>query len=163
LAGLKAQGIDLLGEHREDLPPEYLHWMDKGHLLTALDVMHDQQMRTHIYDEVQRVMRSYDILVTPTVGALPVLNTDDGNTLGPREIEGVEVDPLLGWCLTYFTNFTGNPAASIPAGHVDGLPVGMQLIGRQRADGDVLAASAAYERLRPWSQAYDICAGRPLS
>lgn len=162
LAGLKAQGIDLLGEHREDLPPEYLHWMDKGHLLTALDVMRDQQMRTHIYDEVQRVMRSYDLLVTPTVGALPVLNTSDGNTLGPREIEGVEVDPLLGWCLTYFTNFTGNPAASIPAGFVDGLPVGMQLIGRQRADADLLAASAAYERIRPWQDAYQTCAMRSL-
>lgn len=136
--------------------------MDKGHAMTALDVMRDQQMRTQIYDEIQRVMRSYDLLVTPTVAALPVDNTNDGNTVGPRNVEGVEVDPLLGWCLTYFTNFSGNPAASIPAGDVEGLPVGMQLIGRQRADADVLAASAAYERVRPWRDAYPRCADRPL-
>jgi amidase/aspartyl-tRNA(Asn)/glutamyl-tRNA(Gln) amidotransferase subunit A len=75
----------------------------------------------------------------------------------------VEIDPLIGWCLTYFVNFTGHPAASIPAGmSEDGLPVGMQIIGRRYADGDVLAASAAFERLRPWRDYYRICQERPL-
>jgi amidase len=65
--------------------------------------------------------------------------------------------------LTYPVNFTGHPAASIPAGMAPGnLPVGMQIIGRRYADADVLAASAAFERLRPWWAAYRICAGRPL-
>ena len=86
-----------------------------------------------------------------TAAALPVPNATDGNTVGPSEIEGVEVDPLIGWCLTYFANFTGHPAASIPAGTADGLPVGMQIMGRSGADTDVLAASATFERLRPWS------------
>jgi amidase len=62
----------------------------------------------------------------------------------------VEVDPLIGWCLTYIANLTGHPAASIPAGMADGLPVGMQIMGRIGADADVLAASATFERLRPW-------------
>jgi amidase len=162
LEGLKAGGLDLLAEHRADFPPEYLRWIDEGYRLSALDVMRDQQMRTHVYDKIQQVMRSYDFLVTPTVACLPVPNADDGNTMGPRSIEGVEVDPLIGWCLTYFINYTGHPAASIPAGDVDGLPVGMQLIGRRYADADVLAASAAYERIRPWYDAYDRCSGRAL-
>ena len=41
---------------------------------------------------------------------------DDGNTKGPTEINGEAVDPLIGWCLTYLFNFTGHPAASVPAG-----------------------------------------------
>jgi len=45
---------------------------------------------------------------------------------------------------------------------VEGLPVGMQIIGRRYADSDVLAASAAFERLRPWQDSYRICADRPL-
>jgi amidase/aspartyl-tRNA(Asn)/glutamyl-tRNA(Gln) amidotransferase subunit A len=39
----------------------------------------------------------------------------------------------------------------------------MQLIGRRYADGDLLAASAAYERIRPWHDAYARCAERPLA
>jgi amidase len=96
------------------------------------------------------VFADHDLLVHPTVAALPVENTDDGNTLGPREVEGVEVDPLIGWCLTYFANFTGHPAASIPAGFADGLPVGRQITGRSGDDATVMAGSAAFERLRPW-------------
>ena len=119
-------------------------------------------MRTHVYDQIQQVLRTHDLLVTPTLAALPVPNADDGNTVGPSSVEGVDVDPLIGWCLTYFLNYTGHPAASIPAGDVDGLPVGMQVVGRRYADGDLLAASAAYERIRPWHDAYARCAERPL-
>ncbi len=162
LEGLKTQGIDLLGEHRDDFPPEYLRWIDEGYRLSALDVMRDQRMRTHVYDQIQQVMRDYDILVTPTLAVPPVDNADDGNTVGPRTVEGVEVDPLIGWCLTYFLNYTGHPAASIPAGLLDGLPVGMQLIGRRYADADVLAASAAFERLRPWHEHYARAAERTM-
>ena len=144
--GLLAEGIDV----RPDLPPEVLHWLDVGDELTSRDVTRDQIARTEIFDAMQAVFADHDLLVHPTVAALPVPNDDDGNTLGPSEIEGVAVDPLIGWCLTYFANFSGHPAASIPAGMADGLPVGMQITGRSGADADVLAASAAFERLRPW-------------
>jgi amidase len=144
---VRAEGYDI----RDDLPPEYLRWLDLGYELTVPDIVRDQIMRTEIFDAMQAVFAGHDLLVHPTVAALPVPNADDGNTLGPSEIEGVEVDPLIGWCLTYFANFTGHPAASIPAGMADGLPVGMQITGRSGADADVLAASAAFERLRPWS------------
>ena len=91
---------------------------------------------------------------------MPVDNATDGDTKGPTQVDGVEVDPLIGWCLTYLTNFSGHPTASIPAGLSDGLPVGMQLIGRRWADADVLAAAATFERMRPWRGHYALCAGR---
>ena len=69
---------------------------------------------------------------------------------------------MIGWCPTYVTNFSGHPSASIPAGFADDLPVGMQIIGRRYGDADVLAASAAFERLRPWHDSYATCAARPL-
>ena len=151
IADLQAQGIDLRGERRDDLPPEVHHWLAIADTLTAADVARDQIVRTEVLDALQAVFADHDLLISPTAGALPVPNADDGNTLGPREIDGVEVDPLIGWCLTYFANFGGHPAASVPAGLVDGLPVGMHIMGRLGADADVLAASAAFERLRPWS------------
>ena len=164
IEGLKASGIDLLGDHRDDLPPEYLRWIDEGYRMTALDIQRDQQMRTEIYDAIQGVLNQYDLLITPTLACLPVENANDGNTVGPSEINGVPVDPLIGWCMTYFINFTGHPAASIPAGMAHGkLPVGMQIIGRRYADADVLTASAVFERLRRWRQTYEIPASRPLA
>jgi amidase/aspartyl-tRNA(Asn)/glutamyl-tRNA(Gln) amidotransferase subunit A len=86
-----------------------------------------------------------------TCACLPVDNADDGDTKGPSRIKGEDVDPLIGWCLTDLVNFTGHPTASIPSGlSDDNLPVGMQIIGRRYADTDVLAASAALERLRTY-------------
>jgi amidase len=162
LEGLKANGIDLMRDHPEDLPPEYRRWIEIGYGLSAMDVWKDQVARTEIYDAIESVLQQYDLLVTPTLACLPVKNATDGNTLGPSEIDGEEVDPLIGWCLTYLTNFSGHPSVSIPAGLVDGLPVGMQIIGRRGADVDVLAASAAFERVRPWKGGYQICEERPV-
>lgn len=163
LLGMEAQGIDLLGEHRDDFPPEYLHWIDSCRDMTAVEFFNDQAMRSEIYDAVQSAFTDCDILITPTLACNPVRNSDDGNTLGPDRVAGEEVDPLIGWCLTYPLNFSGNPAASIPAGMTsEGLPVGMQIIGRRYSDADVFSASAAFERLRPWRQNYDICRSRCL-
>lgn len=161
-AAMKSFGVDLLKDHREDFPPEYLRWIDIGRKMTLDDLARDQWVRSEVYDAMQAVFAKYDLLVTPTVAAMPIVNRGDGNTVGPYEINGEAVDPLIGWCLTYPINFTGHPAASIPAGLVDGLPVGMQIVGRRYADADVFAASAAFERLRPWAEAYRICAARPL-
>jgi amidase len=161
---MKAGGLDLLGEHRDDFPPEYLRWIDEGYRLTVPQLARDQQMRSEIYDGIQGVFENYDLLVTPTLACLAVENSDDGNTKGPTEINGTEVDPLIGWCLTYFINVSGHPAASIPAGMAEGrLPVGMQIIGKRYADSDVLAASAAFERVRPWRDTYQVASALPVS
>jgi amidase/aspartyl-tRNA(Asn)/glutamyl-tRNA(Gln) amidotransferase subunit A len=158
IEGLKAMGFDV----SDELPAQYREWLDRGYELTALDIANDQAMRTEVFDAFQDVFSRYDLIVGPTLSALPVKNGDDGNTVGPTEVEGVAVDPLIGWCPTYLVNYTGHPAASVPAGLADGLPVGMQIIGRSHADADVLAASAAFERLRPWRDTYRIPAERPL-
>jgi amidase/aspartyl-tRNA(Asn)/glutamyl-tRNA(Gln) amidotransferase subunit A len=150
----KREGLDLLADHRGDFPEEYLHWIEAGYRMTVPQLMRDEEMRSDVYDAIQAVLADHDLLVTPTLACLPVENADDGNTKGPSRIGDVEVDELIGWCLTYPLNFSGHPAASIPAGMSAGLPVGMQIIGRRYADADVLAASAAFERVRPWRDGY---------
>ena len=162
LEEFKAQGIDLEKDHHDDMPPEYWEWIEVGYKMTAVDFFRDQEIRTEVNDAIQGVLNDYDLLVTPTLACMPVDNATDGNTKGPTEINGEAIDPLIGWCMTYFINFSGHPAASIPAGLVDGLPVGMQIIGRRLADADVLAASAAFERLKPWHDTYRACAERSL-
>ena len=158
---MKANGLDLMGDHADDLPPELRGWIERGRKLTVMEHYRDQEVRTEIHDAIAKLLDSYDLIVTPTLAAQQVDNATDGNTIGPATVAGEEVERLIGWCLTYFINFSGHPAASIPAGLIDGrLPVGLQIVGRRYADADVLAASAAFERVRPWRQTYELCAAR---
>ena len=154
--GLKqSTGIDLRGSHRNEVPPEFAESLDLGHRLSAMDYRRDDVIRTEVLDGLQDVFDKYDLIVSPTLAALPVDNATNGNTLGPREIEGERVDPWIGWCLTYPYNFTGHPAASIPAGlSKDGLPVGLQVAARRFADETLLAACGAFEQARPWASTY---------
>ncbi|MCG5102474.1 amidase [Oceanobacillus alkalisoli] len=163
LEGLKDAGLDILKDHPDALPSEIVNWVEKVKRLGAMDVLKDQQMRTEVYDTIQHVFHDYDLLVTPTVASLPVDNNNNRNTVGPTSINGEEIDPLIGWCMTYFTNFSGHPSASIPAGlSSTQLPVGMQIIGNRFADLDVIKASAAFEKLKPWHDIYKIVENRTL-
>ena len=106
--------------------------------------------RTSFFDAVQDCFEEYDLLVSPVTSVPPF----DLDAAPPAEIEGTPTDPFLGWLLTWPFNMTGHPVASVPAGFTDGLPIGMQVVGQPRADDVVLAASAAFERERPWADAY---------
>ena len=158
IEGFKRQGIDLKRDHRDDLPPELWHWDEIGRKMTATQYLADQVVRTEVFHALRAVLDRHDFLVSPTLACLAVDNAADGNTVGPREINGEAIDPLIGWCMTYLINYTGNPAATVPAGLADnGLPVGMQIVGRRYADADVIAASATFEKLRPWIDTYKRC------
>jgi Asp-tRNA(Asn)/Glu-tRNA(Gln) amidotransferase A subunit family amidase len=85
------------------------------------------------------------LLIGAPVSAFPI---DRGP---PDHIKGKPINNLLGWFLTYPFNMTGNPAISVPCGmDPDGLPMGMQLIGRRFDDALVLRASRAFEKAQPW-------------
>lgn len=151
----KAQGVDLMADYRDDLPEGLVNCTEHGYAETAGAARLDSVARSEVFDAIQGVFDRYDLLVTPTNAVMPPVNAAErGKTTGPTEVGGVQLDANIGWAMTYALNLTGHPAASIPAGLSDGLPVGMQLIGRRLADGDVLRASAAFEQLRPWHDNY---------
>lgn len=152
---MKRGGLDLLKDHREDMPPELIAGIETVYKDGFVDYGYYDTVRSEIYDALVTAFESYDLIVSPTVACDPPENSKDGNTLGPATVNGTPVNRLIGYCMTYFMNFTGHPAASVPAGLSSaGFPVGMQLIGRRYHDFDVLAASAAFERIQPWSDLY---------
>jgi amidase/aspartyl-tRNA(Asn)/glutamyl-tRNA(Gln) amidotransferase subunit A len=149
------EDLDLLCDHREEMTDGLVDLIESGTNTTATEYLHHHVVRTAVHDAIEDVFDEYDLLVSPTVCHPPVENATEGSTLGPDEVDGEPVDPRIGWCPTYLLNFTGHPAASVPAGTVSGgLPVGMQIAGPRFADDTVVAASAAFERVRPWSGRY---------
>ncbi len=121
----------------------------RGSKTSAVSFGRANLAREAIWNELCSVFRNYDLLLCPTTAttAFPI---DAGP---PTHINGQPVNRLLGWFLTYPFNMTGIPAASIPCGmDHDGLPIGMQVIGKRFDDALVLRACRAFERAQPWRQ-----------
>ncbi|MDB5526270.1 MAG: glutamyl-tRNA amidotransferase [Rhizobium sp.] len=151
----KQEGIDLLGKHADELTPQFRQMLEDAQKISAVDHALDDVLRTGVFDGLEDIFDGYDLILSPTLAIPPVRNAGDGNTIGPVVINGETVEPLIGWCMTYPINFTGHPAISVPAGLTpEGLPVGLQIIGRRHADETVLAFASRFERLRPWFDSY---------
>lgn len=96
--------------------------------------------------KIDALFERFDLIVTPTTS---VTAFEPGNR--PTEVAGIEVESAYGiFPFTYIFNMTGHPAASVPCGFVEGLPVGMQIAGRTGDECSVLRASAALEEALPW-------------
>ena len=159
LAGLRADGVDLLDGHRDELSPELVAAVEAAERQTVRQTHDDLIERTRILDWVEGLLARYDLLASPTVGVASVANGTGGRTLGPAEVAGQPVERTIGWCLTAPLNFTGHPAASVPVGlTASSHPVGMQLAARRFDETSVIAASAAVERELPWRQTYGMLA-----
>lgn len=146
----RAAGMDFLSDAGDDVPDAVREAAHYGSAALALEAKKDDRLRTTILQTLEEVFAEFDLLMSPTLSCPPPINGTDGNTLGPAEVAGRAVERCIGWCLTHLVNFTGHPAASAPSGLLDGLPTGVQIIGRRFADGQVLAAGRALEQVRPW-------------
>ncbi|WP_226040156.1 amidase [Natrinema sp. DC36] len=149
LENLEDEGFDPLGEDRDRLRPYLVDLVVDAEEPTTREYKRADVVRTHVLDGLGDLFAEYDLLATATCGTTPFPHGEE-----PTEIDGVEIEPYRGWVLTQPFNLTGQPAASVPAGVIDGLPVGMQIAGPRHADDDVIAASAAFERQRPWRDTY---------
>lgn len=151
----KQNGFDLIGDHREELPEEFIYYKEQVAKGGVLDYYKFNCARTELLDAHEDIFEHYDLIISPTACCMPPRNAEDGNTLGPELVNGTPVNRLIGFAETFLANFTGHPAASVPAGFLpNGLPVGMQIVGRKFRDEDVFTAARTFEKLQPWRQYY---------
>jgi amidase/aspartyl-tRNA(Asn)/glutamyl-tRNA(Gln) amidotransferase subunit A len=155
------RGLDLLTDFSDDIPAPIHSMVEAARHTSALEMRRDETLRTAVWQAVQEVFANFDALLTPTVGTAPVPNAEQGSTSGPTSINGRSVEPCIGWCLTHPFNFTGHPAASVPAGLTEnGLPVGLQVVGRRLMDEKVIAIAQFVEEVRPWAAALNAAVPR---
>jgi aspartyl-tRNA(Asn)/glutamyl-tRNA(Gln) amidotransferase subunit A len=142
LAGLRRMADELGGRMSPHLV-EVLRTEWTAEQLTTANVG-----RKALANASARFFSRHDLLLTPTL-AVPAF---EHGIQGPTVIDGREVEPFYWLSFTLPWNMTGQPAATVPAGFTpDGLPVGLQIIGRRLDDALVLRASAAFEAAAPWS------------
>ena len=113
---------------------------------TGDEFTHALMERKRIVNAVWRFMERYDFLLTPTTAsaAFPI------DLEGPTHIAGQAVDTVAWLPFSSLANLTGLPAASVPVGFTaEGLPIGLQIMGRHLDDRGVLALSAVVEAMYP--------------
>jgi aspartyl-tRNA(Asn)/glutamyl-tRNA(Gln) amidotransferase subunit A len=139
-------------EHADKMDPSLVEGIREGLKYTGRDVQRAMYRRTQFYRSVQPWFDKHDFTLTPTISRTPL--PADHKALEPITIDGAGAGDMRRAWVPYLNlfNLTGNPAVSIPCGWTpDGLPVGLQIVGRWYADAEVLRVAAAFEAVRPWA------------
>jgi aspartyl-tRNA(Asn)/glutamyl-tRNA(Gln) amidotransferase subunit A len=139
----------LLDDHQNEITDYARYCLKHGSRVSGADysraLLHVCQLR----QQMETFFEKFDLLLTPTmaVSAFPVGQR-------PPVIGGKQVNPHLGYLpFTFPINMTGQTASNLPCGFsVDGLPIGLHVIGPRGAEARVLKASAAFEQAQPWIQ-----------
>jgi amidase len=134
---------------RAGLKPE-IQWEIAGGLaITAVELQRASGARSDWYRALQALFQHFDYLAIPTAQVFPF----DAQVHWPSEIEGRKMDTYHRWMeVVIGASLAGLPAINVPVGFgVQGLPMGMQIIGRRHADFAVLQLAHAYEQVAPWA------------
>ena len=137
--------IDLIAEEKRALiDPGLLQIAEQGGRLSLLDHLKAVRAREAMGMAMQEFHRRYDLLLMPTM-PLPAFEAGCDRPVNSANQVWTDWSPF-----TYPFNLTRQPAASVPCGFADGLPVGLQIVGRLYEDATVLRAARAFERLQPF-------------
>ena len=118
--------------------------IEEGLRLSGTDVARGETAHAQLWRAFQDFLTKYEYFILPTTQLPPF----DINMEWPTEIAGVKFDNYIDWMKScWYISATANPAASVPAGFTpEGLPVGIQIVGRDKADFSVLQMAHAFEQ-----------------
>ena len=141
---------ELLARHRERIKDTVVWNTEVGLKLDGLTVAQAEAKKTQLYHRVRTFLEPREFLVLP-VAPVPPFPVSEPYI---KRIAGVELETYIDWmALCYAITVTGLPAISVPCGFTpDGLPVGVQIVGRHHADFQVLQLAHAFEQANPVGQ-----------
>ena len=143
--GFVADMWELHETERDRLKPDILWNIDRGLQLTPERIGWAERARGAVARAVADVLETHEALLCPTACVAPF----DVSIRWPREVDGVALDNYVEWLrITSAITLTACPVVAMPCGlTADGLPIGMQVVGRFRGEWDLIAAAAALERV----------------
>ena len=133
---------------RAKLKPE-IQWEIAGGLtISAVDLQRASHARSDWYRALERSFEQFDYLAIPSAQVFPF----DAEVHWPHEVAGRKMDTYHRWMeVVIGPSLAGLPALNVPVGFgTQGLPMGMQIIGRRHADLAVLQLAHAYEQVAHW-------------
>ena len=132
------------------LKPEALFEIERALKLTALDITAASAVRAEWYQATRRFFETYDYFIVPTAQLFPFAADLDW----PKEIAGVKMQTYIEWQQGVVpTTMAGNPALAVPAGfNAAGLPMGIQIAGRNHGDFACLQLAHAYDLATGWTE-----------
>jgi amidase len=133
----------LLAQHRHQMKDTVVWNIEQAGKLSARDIGDAETKRTALYHRVRLFLERHEFLVLPTTQVPPFDVTQPYVT----EIDGVQLPTYIDWMRACSDiTVTGLPAISVPGGFTsDGLPVGLQIVGRHQDDWGVLQLAHAFE------------------
>jgi len=134
----------LLEAHRDKMKDTVIWNIEEGLKLTAQEIGESDLQHTRLYHRVREFMERHEFLLLPAVQVPPFDVTQPYVT----EINGVRLPTYIDWMRACSDiTVTGLPAISVPAGFThDGLPVGLQIVGRHQDEWGVLQLAHAFEQ-----------------
>lgn len=134
----------LLEKHRELIKPEAVGEIEFGATLTGAAIAEAMVRHGEIMQRMRRFQEKYEFVLC-AVNQVPPF---DAKIDWPKQIDGVKMENYIAWMKSaYWISTTFHPAISVPAGFTpDGLPVGIQIVGRYRDDRGVLQLAHAFEQ-----------------
>ncbi len=144
LAGPSAGAFSHLPNWRDQVKPEAQWEYDQSLDLTGNQLMRASATRTNFYQSMRKMFESFDVLAIPVAQTWPF----DVKERWPQAINDTAMDTYHRWMeVVIYATFAGLPAISIPAGfNAQGLPMGLQLIGKPQGDFELLQVAYAYEQ-----------------
>ncbi|MCL4860240.1 MAG: hypothetical protein KJZ93_12570 [Caldilineaceae bacterium] len=135
---------ELVKQHRGQVKETVIWNVEEGLKLTGPQLGQAEVKRTQLYHRVREFLERYEFLILPVSQVPPF----DGTTEYITEIDGVAMNTYIDWMQScYFITATGLPAISVPCGFTpEGLPVGMQIVGRHQDELGVLQLAYAFEQ-----------------
>lgn len=139
----------LLADHAGEMTTYARQFAEKGNKSKALDFVNSLETINEMYQSFGPMMEKYQVFICPT-NALPAVSADFDHSKDTLSIDGRRVDPMLGWAMTTpFNMLSRCPVISVPSGRAgNGVPTGIQIVGRSYCDADVFRAAMAYETVR---------------